>query len=238
MRPRRQSVSQQHGLRRLPPTWHATRCHPHPCLRKLRGGTLGGGARWAAAIAGRRASAAWPVASGIGRVPRWGPSARRPVAAALAGPLSGGRRSHAGRTLRRPARRPCPGWARRGWPVPRRGWRRRPEPGRSPVVPLGAARIPRSAAIVGAPVRADRKGDHGRAAAHRPRQVSGVDPAPPPARDDVAPAPAAGAADHVHRRSRPQPRDQRKRAVRARTHVDRLRRERRLREGGHRQQQQ
>jgi len=143
------------------------------------------------------------------------------------------------RTLRRPAGRSCsrwPGplrWRRRA--RPRRRWR--PEPRRPPVVPARLIRVPRSPAVVGTPVRSDRKGDHRRPASDRPRQIPGVDPAAPPAGDDVTPAPAVGAANHVDGRSWLEPGDQRKRAVRPGTHVHRLRGERRLRERRDRHQQ-
>ena len=111
------------------------------------------------------------------------------------------------------------------------------EPRRPPVVPARLTRVPRSPAIVGTPVRSHRKRDHRSPASNRPREIPGVDPAAPPAGDDVAPAPAIGAANHVDGRSWPEPGDQRKRAVRTGAHVDRLRGERGLREGGDRQQQ-
>ena len=165
----------------------------------------------------------------------------------LAGPLSGGGRPEVGRAFRRPAGRSrhgrsCDGQLRRRRTRnrrPRARWwrRRRSEPRRSPVAPSRLTRVPRSPAIVGTPVRSHRKRDHRRPASDRPREIPGVDPAAPPAGDDVAPAPAIDAANHVDGRSRPQPRHQRKRAVRTGAHVDRLRGERGLREGGDRQQQ-
>ena len=171
----------------------------------------------------------------------------RPVAA-LAGLLSGGRRAEVGRTLRRPAGRSyhgrlCHGRLQRRrtrsrWPRARRRRRRRSEPRRSPVVPARLTRVPRSPAIVGTPVRSHRKRDHRRPASDGPREIPGVDPAAPPAGDDVAPAPPIGAANHGDGRSWLEPGDQRKRAVRTGAHVDRLRGERGLREGGDRQQEQ
>jgi len=170
----------------------------------------------------------------------------RPVAA-LAGPLSGGRRAEVGSSLRRPAgrsyyRRSCHGRLQRRRtrsrrPRARRRRRRRPEPRRSPVVPARLTRVPRSPAIVSTPVRSHRKGNHRSPASNRSREIPGVDPAARPAGDYVAPAPAAGAANHVDGRSWSEPGDQRKRAVGTGAHVDRLRGERGLREGGDRQQQ-
>ena len=166
----------------------------------------------------------------------------RPVAA-LAGPLSSGRPADVGSGLRRPAGRSFYGRSCHGRlrtrsrrPRARRRWRR-PEPRRSPVVPARLTRVPRSPAIVGTPVRSHRKRDHRSPASNRSREIPRVDPAAPPAGDNVAPAPAAGAPNHVDGRSWPEPGDQRKRAVGTGAHVDRLRGERGLREGGDRHQQ-
>ena len=123
---------------------------------------------------------------------------------------------------RRRSRRPC-----RGWPPRRR--RRRPESRRAPGLPARPTRIPWAIAEVGVPIGPDRERDDRDTAARNVREITRADPAAPSSGRDVAPAPPRRATEHAHLRSWREPSNQGERAVRARSQVDRLRSERRLR---------